>query len=78
MGVKELLAAFNDEAAGKLTASQAFLRYDRSKGAEWQILTFSGTDSAGADFKVESDPLGSLTDVNAAARAVARKLINGG
>lgn len=79
MGVKELMAAFNAEAAGRFVAAAAFLRYERLPDrGEVQILSFSGTDSTGAPFTVESDPLGARTDVNAAARTVAQKLINGG
>lgn len=74
MGVKELLTAFNAEAAPDYSAASATLHYEQGSGGESQILTFSGTSVGGEPFLVKSEPLGRQVDVNQAARTVAAKL----
>lgn len=78
MGTKDLRDAFNAEAEGVFTCSVATLGYERKDGAEWQILTFSGTAADGSPFATQSEHLKPGTDVNLAARAAARALIDKG
>jgi hypothetical protein len=75
MGVKALRDAFDAAADGRLTCQTAFLDYVRQDGTEWQKLTFSGIDSAGAAFSVESALLPPKTDLTEAAGDVARDLL---
>jgi hypothetical protein len=71
MGVKALREAFDAAADGRLSCQKALLDYIRQDGAEWQKLSFSGTDSTGAAFSTESDLLPPRTDLTEAARATA-------
>lgn len=75
MGVSDLRDAFNDAAGGLLTCSRATLAYDTHDGVQYQILTFYGTSQDGSPFVERSERLRPETDVNLAAREVAKKLI---
>lgn len=75
MGVKSLREAFNGASGGKFTCSDARLSYEQADGKEWQRLTFSGTDAAGAPFTTQSDRLGAGVEVNQAAAACALELV---
>lgn len=76
MGVAELRTAFNDiaEPAG-FSCAKAELSYTLHEGVQWQILTFRGTDANGAAFVSVSERLRPETDVVAAAKQVATKMI---
>lgn len=76
MGVQELREAFNAVGAPAFNCQQAFLGYTRAHDAEWQVLTFHGTDDTGASFVIVSDPIRPSGDVNAAAAATAQRLID--
>lgn len=76
MGVGDLRASFNS--VGPKTATMALLDYRRVDNAEWQILTFRGTDENGAAFEVQSELLPPGADLNEAARKTAVVFNNGG
>lgn len=78
MGTKDLREAFNAEAGDAFSCQRATLAYRQHEGAEWQILSFSGTGSDGMPFATQSELLPPKADVNQAARAVARVLIDKG
>lgn len=80
MGASDLRDAFNAVAAPRFTCTQAFMDYAGSDhgvpAGQFQILKFSGRTDAGNGFEVQSAPLAPETDVNAAAREVAQKLLD--
>lgn len=78
MGTKDLRDAFNLAADGRATCTLATLGYERADGAEWQILSFSGTDAGGAPFMVQSERLKAGTNVLEAAHETALALIDKG
>jgi hypothetical protein len=78
MGVRDLVTAFNAVASPRYTCQRAFLGYDRAHDTEWQILTFSGISAGGSAFEVRSEALRPNSDLNAAAAAAAKKLLEQG
>ena len=78
MGVKDLRDAFNSVTGGAFTCAVATLAYQQSNGAEWQILSFSGTDAHGQPFDTHSGLLPPSTDLTQAARNTANVLIGKG
>ena len=78
MGTKDLRDAFNLAADGRATCNVATLAYERVDGKEWQVLSFSGTDAAGAPFMVQSERLKAGTNVLEAARETALALVDKG
>jgi hypothetical protein len=74
MGVRDLLAAFNEAAAPGATCQRVLLEYVSEGTTQWQILTFSGNYRDGSAFSIKSNrirPNGDLfVEVRAAARAV--------
>lgn len=76
MGASDLRAAFNAVAAPRFTADRALLGYEREGSAEYQRLTFLGRDAEGNAFETKSELLAAGTDVNAAARVTARRLLD--
>ena len=76
MGTAELRTAFNDVAAPLgITANRAELSYEQHEGLQWQRLTFRGTDATGQPFVERSERLRPETDVVAAAREVATRMV---
>lgn len=66
MGIADIKQAFID-GAKNVAEVNATLRYDRSSGAEMQVLGFSGRMMSGVGFTVESAPLPPNTDLTAEA-----------
>lgn len=76
MGVAELIAAFNQVAEPRYSASKGLMSYLRASDTEWQILTFSGIGADGAPFEVRSDRLRPGTNIVIAAGQVAQTLLD--
>lgn len=72
----DLRDAFNAVSEPAFSCVRAFLNYEAGDGIQFQRLTFSGTGADGSVFEVRSDKLRPDTDVNLAAAAVARKLLD--
>lgn len=75
MGVSELRDAFNAVAQPFYTAQNAYLSYEYAHDVQYQRLTFTGVDRAGAPFTCKSDPLRPETHLVQAATDLARNLI---
>lgn len=78
MGVGELRDAFNAVSQPAYTCTLALLDYVRAHDTESQILLFRGTGTDGAPFEIKSDALRANTDLNAAAKVVAQRLLDQG
>lgn len=76
MGTADLRAAFNLVGNPTLTCTQALLDYESGDGIQWQRLTFRGTGVDGQPFEVRSDRLRPETDLSAAAREVAARVLS--
>lgn len=76
MGTADLRAAFNLVGEPALTCTQALLDYESANGVQWQRLTFHGTRSDGQPFEVRSDRLRPESDLSAAAREVAARVLS--
>ena len=76
MGSREIKAAFNAVASPAYVANVALLEYDRSSGAESQIMTFSGKAADGAAFTFKSRQIRPGEDVNAVAAETAQKMLD--
>jgi hypothetical protein len=76
MGIADLRSAFNDIAGfAGITCARAELSYEPHEGIQFQRLTFRGTDAAGQPFVQRSERLRPETDVIAATRDVATKMV---
>ena len=76
MAVADLIDAFNSVSEPRFTCVKALQWYETKDQTQFQRLRFSGTGENGNVFKIESDLLRPDTDLNEAARAVARRLLN--
>lgn len=70
MGVADLVAAFNEGAAGDLQCAKATSEIDRHGGVEFTVLRFYGNRADGTEFAVHTDRLRPGSDPNEAARAL--------
>lgn len=75
MPAGDLRKAFNEEATPRYTCQLATMAYDRSEGAELQILTFSGIGADGNSFEVRSEKFNPNLDPVQIARATAKALL---
>lgn len=76
MGASDLRDAFNSISQPAFNCTKATLHMEFAHDVESQILTFSGSAADGAAFEIRSDPVRSGADVNEAAKATAKILIN--
>lgn len=77
MGTRELRDAFNQTSKPACVCSAARLNYIRAGGEqiEYQVITFIGTWDNGDAFEVTSERLPAESDIMAAARSTAQKLV---
>lgn len=79
MGIGELRTAFNEICQPAFTCTLALLDYEREqlngKTVEWQVLLFRGTSADDTPFEIKSERHSGDIDLNAAAKAVAQKLL---
>lgn len=77
LGVKGLREAFNETAGSAgFNCTMALLDYERKHDTEFQILTFRGKDSSGADFEIKSDDVRPNGDLATACRETAQRLLD--
>lgn len=76
MAVTDLVDAFNSVSLPRFTCVRAKLAYEMRDATQFQRLTFSGTASDNLVFEIKSDLLRPDTDVNEAAKAVAKRLLD--
>ena len=76
MGVNDMRMAFNSVLDGRGTATKALLSYKPQHDIEWQILQFRGTWADGTAFDVKSEPLRPGSDVVAASRQTAQRMLD--
>lgn len=76
MGAGELRSSFNTVSQPAFTCTMALLDYVHAHDVQSQVLTFSGTDAAGAPFSITSRAVRPNEDVNAVAAEVAQQLLD--
>lgn len=75
MAATDLRDAFNAVSEPTFTCAKALLGYEHKDEIQFQRMFFSGTGADGSVFDVRSTLLRPGTDVNLAAAAVARQLL---
>lgn len=75
MGVGQLRDAFNAVAQPEFTCRKALLSYENAHDVQWQVLTFSGIASNGAEFTVNSQRIEPHGDIIAAATKTAQDFV---
>ena len=75
MGIRDMRDAFNEVASPTATCIKALMEYERSGGAEWQVMFFSGNYDDGTGFAIKSEKVRPSGDLLAASRETAQALL---